>query len=168
MWGGEPRYPLSTTVSHPADRDEAESDCRGCLTALQGLLLPGCFLGCPGVWSLWVSFMGSDGTFLFGGPSLPLHHAAPREQVGEFQSGAKGRAPLPPLIPAKAGGLGALRLRLPWPAMWSCTSDGVHSPGQSWADSCSRVLRTQVIPETPRPVPLLGFAVGPTHPGAGS
>ena len=101
---------------------------------------------------------------LWGTFSATPSCSSKRASQGEFQSGAKGRAPLPPLIPAKAGGLGALRLRLPWPAVWSCTSDGVHSPGQSQADSWSRVLRTQVIPETPRSPPLPGFATGPTHP----
>ena len=89
---------------------------------------------------------------------LPLWGNLSRHSIVQLQESKSGgvfnleprEEPHPLLIPVKAGGLGALRLWLPWPAAWSCTSDGMSSPGKSQTDSWSRVLRTQVIAETPQ------------------
>lgn len=117
-------------------------------------------MGCPGVWSPWASFTGPDGTFLFVGtsPATPSC-SSKRASQGVFNLEPR-EEPHPLLIPLKAGGLGALRLWLPWPAAWSCTSDRMSSPGKSQTDSWSRVLRTQVIAETPQTPTPPGVCLG--------
>lgn len=87
---------------------------------------------------------------------LPLWGNLSRHSIVQLQESKSGRVfnlepreePHSPLIPAKAGALGALRLWLPRPAMWSCTSDRMSLPGKSQTASWSRVSRAQVIAET--------------------
>lgn len=60
--------------------------------------------GCPGVWSLWASFTGVDGTFLFGGtsPATPSC-SSKRASQGEFSIWSQGKSPTPPSSRRKLG-----------------------------------------------------------------